>query len=89
MSDVIPVKIRTACKPHVCDDCSGPIEPGEKYELRITPPHRIAEYDVPRWLTWRTHYPRHEGRRFLVGCVESAAYREHANRTDSSQNRSD
>ena len=20
------------------------------------------------WLTWRTHYPRHDGHRFLIGC---------------------
>lgn len=76
----VPVKVRTARKPHDCDDCSQPIEPGEKYELQVTPPHRIPEWDVPCWLTWRSHYPRHDGMNFLIGCDMSAAYREHAAR---------
>ncbi len=75
---VLPVKVRTARTPHTCDDCGKPIEPGEQYELSVTPPHRISEYDVPRWLTWRTHYPRHDGGRFMVGCDLAAAYREKA-----------
>jgi hypothetical protein len=44
------------------------------------PPHRMQEYDVPRWLSWRTHYPRHDGTRFLIGCDVSAAYRENSAR---------
>jgi hypothetical protein len=75
---VLPVKVRTARTPHRCDDCGQPIEPGERYELSVTPPHRISEYDVPSWLTWRSHYPRHDGKRFLVGCDLAAAYREKA-----------
>jgi hypothetical protein len=76
----IPVKIRTARTTHTCNDCPAPIEPGEKYELVVAPPHRIPEYDVPRWVTWRTHYPRHDGTNFLIGCAVSAAYRENAAR---------
>jgi hypothetical protein len=76
----IPVKIRTARRAHACNDCPEPIEPGEKYELAVWPPHRVQEYDVPRWVTWRTHYPRHDGRNFLFGCAMSAAYRENAGR---------
>ena len=78
---IVPVKIRTARKQHACDDCPEPIMPGDKYELSATPPHRISEYDVPRWLTWRTHYPRHAEHRFLPGCDEAAAYRENQRRT--------
>lgn len=74
---VVPVKVRTARKLHTCDDCQGPIEPGDRYELSVTPPHRLDVYDVDHWLTWRTHYPRHDGHRFLPGCDEAAAYREH------------
>ena len=80
---VMPVHIRTARKRHMCSDCEKPIEPGTRYELSITPPHRIPEYDVDRWLTWRTHYPRHDGLEFLPGCkaaVEAAAFREKAER---------
>lgn len=77
---VLPVRILTARKRHTCDDCREPIEPGDKYELSVTPPHRIQEYDVACWLTWRTHYPRHDGSRFLPGCDEAAAYREKAER---------
>lgn len=76
----IPVRVRTARKTHTCNDCEEPIEPGEKYELAVYPPHSIDVYDVDRWLTWRTHYPRHDGRNFLTGCAISAAYREHAAR---------
>ena len=76
----IPVQIRTARKLHACDDCSQPIAPGEKYELLVVPPHRMPEYDVPRWLRWRTHYPRHDGMNFLIGCAMSAAYREQSAR---------
>ena len=75
---VLPVKVRTARTCHVCDDCAGPIEPGDQYELSVTPPHRIGEMDVDCWLTWRTHYPRHDGDRFLPGCDLAAAYREKA-----------
>lgn len=77
---ILPVEVRTARKRHVCDDCGEPIEPGDRYELSATPPHRIDVYDVDRWLIWRTHYPRHDGRFFLRGCDEAAAYREHADR---------
>lgn len=66
------IQIRTARKQHGCNDCPLPIEPGEKYELAVFPPHSIQEYDVDRWTTWRTHYPRHDGHNFLIGCVTAA-----------------
>lgn len=77
---VMPVKVRTARTKHTCDDCHEPIEPGEQYELAVYPPHSIQEYDVDRWLAWRTHYPRHYGGEFLPGCPLSAAYKEKAQR---------
>ena len=80
MSAVLPVKVRTARTRHACDDCGQPIEPGERYEHSATPPHRISEYDVPVWVAWRTHFPRHDGSRFLPGCDLAAAYREEAAR---------
>jgi hypothetical protein len=75
---ILPVKIRTARTEHPCNGCPEPIMPGDRYELTAYPPHRVQEYDVDRWLTWRTHYPRHDGHRFLRGCDEAAAYREQA-----------
>jgi hypothetical protein len=75
---ILPVRVRTARTGHTCDDCGQPIEPGDQYELSVAPPHRIAEMDVDCWLTWRTHYPRHDGDRFLWGCDLAAAYREKA-----------
>jgi hypothetical protein len=69
---VMPVQVRTARTQHACNDCPEPIEPGEKYELSVTPPHRLDMYDVDRWLTWRTHYPRHDGHNFLPGCAAAA-----------------
>jgi hypothetical protein len=77
---VLPVKVLTARTQHACNDCPSPIEPGQKYELAVYPPHRIDVYDVDRWVTWRTHYPRHDGDRFLFGCDLAAAYREKAAR---------
>jgi hypothetical protein len=77
---VLPVEVRTARKQHACNDCPVPIEPGTRYELSVSPPHRIPEFDVERWVTWRTHYPRHDGLRFLPGCAVAAAYREKAAR---------
>jgi hypothetical protein len=77
---VLPVEIRTARKRRTCNDCLLPIEPGDRYELSVTPPHRLDVYDVDRWLTWRCHYPRHDGDRFQAGCAEAAAYRERAAR---------
>jgi hypothetical protein len=77
---VLPVKVRTARTRHICDDCHELIEPDERYELSTAPPHSIDVYDVDAWLTWRTHYPRHDGSRFLPGCDEAAAYREKAER---------
>jgi hypothetical protein len=85
-SSVLRVEVRTARKTHVCNDCEKPIEPGDKYEHSATPPHRIQEYDVGRWLTWRCHYPRHDvggsppHARFLMGCDVAAAYREKTER---------
>lgn len=76
--EILPVQVRTARKQHPCSDCGLPILPGDKYELAVYPPHSVQEYDVDRWLTWRTHYPRHDGHRFLVGCDLSAAYEEKA-----------
>lgn len=71
---VLPVKVLTARTQHACDDCPLPIEPGQKYELATYPPHRQDYMDVDHWLTWRTHYPRHDGDRFLFGCDLAAAY---------------
>lgn len=72
---ILPVEVRTARKHHTCNDCPVPIEPGDRYELSVSPPHRVQKYNVPCWLTWRTHYPRHDGNRFLPGCAEAAARR--------------
>lgn len=77
---VLAVEIRTARKRHACNDCPEPIERGEKYERTAFPPHSADEWDVDRWLVWRTHYPRWEGDRFLLGCALAAAYREKASR---------
>lgn len=70
----LPVQVRTARTQHECNDCDLPIEPGEKYELAASPPHSIQEYDVDRWLMWRSHYPRHDGQRFLPGCDIAATW---------------
>ena len=79
---VMPVHVRTARTRHICNDCPEPIMPGDRYELSVTPPHRVDIYDVPNWLVWRTHYPReggcHTTYSFLPGCAEAAAYREKA-----------
>lgn len=72
----LAVQVRTARKGHPCNDCSEPILPGEKYELAVYPPHSVQEYDVDRWVIWRTHYPRHTSHTFLIGCDMAAAYRE-------------
>lgn len=73
----IPSEIRTARRQHDCNDCGQPIEPGEKYEHTAFPPHRISEYDVDHWLTWRNHFPRFGSQgQFLFGCDMSAAYKE-------------
>jgi len=77
----VPVKIRTARKRHACDECDQWIEPGEKYELCTTPPHRLDVTDVDSWLDWRSHYPRiGPAGQFLLGCAVAAAYRERAER---------
>jgi hypothetical protein len=83
---ILPVEVRTARKRHACDDCQEWIEPGTRYEMSVTPPHRNQDYYVPAWLTWRTHYPRHDGDRFLPGCAEAAAYQEQAARETSNGN---
>jgi hypothetical protein len=83
---ILPVRVRTARRLHLCDDCSLPIEPGEKYELSVTPPHRLDLYDVDRWLTWRTHYPRHASGWYLLGCDLAAAYQEKAWREQPNRN---
>ncbi len=77
---VMPVQVRTARTQHPCNDCPEPIMPGDRYELSVTPPHRISEYDVDSWLTWRTHHPRRDDDTgyILPGCAEAAAYREKA-----------
>ena len=77
---VLPVKVLTARKRHRCDDCKQPIEAGDRYELSVSPPHRIQEYDVGCWLTYRTHHPRHDQAVFLLGCDLAAACREKAER---------
>ena len=77
---VLPVKLRIARTRHVCNDCPEPIEPGDQYEVAVYPPHSVQEYDVDRWVTWRNHYPRHDGHRFLLGCDLAAAYHEKARR---------
>ena len=79
-SPIIQVQVRTARKEHRCNDCDGPILPGDRYELHVTPPHRLDVYDVDHWLTCKSHWPRHDGARFLPGCDEAAAYRENARR---------
>jgi hypothetical protein len=84
---VLPVEVRTARTGHRCSDCENPIMPGDRYELSVSPPHRIQEYDVDCWLTWRTHYPRHDGNDFLPGCAAAevaAAWRENEERAGSS-----
>lgn len=75
---VLPVRVRKARTRHACNDCREPIEPGDQYELAAFPPHSVQEYDVDRWVMWRNHYPRHDGRNFLIGCAIAAAYRENA-----------
>jgi hypothetical protein len=72
-ADIIQPAIRVARKQHKCDDCGAVIGPGTAYELRVIPPHRLPEYDVDRWLTWRTHWPRHDGQSFLPGCANDGA----------------
>lgn len=77
----VPVRVRTARKQHQCDDCCEPIEPGDKYELCVTPPHREECMDSAHWLTWRSHYPRTgPAGEHLLGCDLAAAYREKAER---------
>jgi hypothetical protein len=77
---ILPVQVRTARTQHACDECRVPIKPGDRYELFVAPPHSLDYYDVDRWMTWRTHYPRHDGGRFLPGCAEAAAYRDKSER---------
>lgn len=81
----VPVKVRTARKQHPCNDCPDPIEPGDRYELSVVPPHRIQEYDVDRWLTWRSHHPRAgPNGEYLLGCDLAAAYHEKSARESAS-----
>lgn len=82
---VLPVKVRIARTGHACNDCPEPIEPGDLYELAVYPPHSIQEWDSDRWLTWRNHYPRHDGHNFLIGCAMAAAYREKVAREGSGE----
>ena len=80
----VPVKVRTARKTYDCDDCLLPIEPGDKYQLWVSPPNRDEYGPRDRWLTWRSHYPRSGGTRaHLLGCDMAAAYRENAAREES------
>jgi len=79
----VPVKIRTARKRHACDDCGQPVEPGDRYELAVTPPNRDENAPRDRWLAWRSHWPRGGRKRtHLLGCDEAAAYRERAEREE-------
>lgn len=78
---IIPVQVRTARKRHRCDDCAEDIEPGDRYEHSVIPPHRLDVMDVDHWLTWRCHHPRNPGPGlFLLGCATAAAYREQQRR---------
>lgn len=83
MPDPIPVKVRTARKPHQCSEfgCNVPILPGERYEHTVWPPMRNEYAQSDRWLTWRSHYPRTgPDNRHLWGCDLAAAYAENERR---------
>src|ERR1035438_9395225 len=74
---IIPTKIRTARKTHVCSRCRQQIDPGEQYEINTLPPHRDPN-DGDHWWVLATHADL--GRKFGMGCDESAAHRQNAAR---------
>jgi hypothetical protein len=80
MSDyqpVIPVRVRTARKPHRCDGflCTTPILPGDRYEDHRLPPG--GEMGYRHWVRHKVHLG---GSGSGTGCDEAAAYAEKAAR---------
>jgi hypothetical protein len=84
MTDIIPMRIRTARVPHPCDNyprCpAGGIWPGEQYEDHRLPPGREPYEQSTRWIKHKIHYPRIPENGNADGCELAAAYREHAAR---------
>lgn len=86
MSTIIPVKVRTARKRHVCNGfgrrsgCRA-IEPGEQYEDIRVPPWRDGN-ESPLWWKAKVHHPSLNAtvNGGPTGCEIAAAYRENAER---------